>query len=82
MVAVHDTAVDVVDADALELGTELLDELEVSVVLGDVVGELAVDVVKVVEIVDDSVEAMELIVEEVVVAKWLAGAVYMQEQAL
>jgi hypothetical protein len=82
VVAVHDTAVDVVDADALELGTELLDELEVSVVLGDVVGELAVDVVKVVEIVDDSVEAMELIVEEVVVAKWLAGAVYMQEQAL
>lgn len=36
----------------------------------------------VVEIVDDFVEVVEVLVEEVVLAEWLAGVVYMQEQAL
>jgi hypothetical protein len=80
-------------AELLELSVELVldvvegervvdivgDELELGVVEAiDDVGVVMVGV----QLVDDSVEVIEVVVKDVVVAEWLAGAVYMQEQAL
>jgi hypothetical protein len=58
--------------------------VDVVEVVDDVVGEAVELFVEdvVVEIVDDFVEVVELVDEEVVLAERLAGAVYMQEQAL